>query len=666
MNVESHSESVDERTARERPMTQTEAEDMYGVHRWGAGYFAVGPGGQLRVRPTKDEDVFVRLPRLVEQLAGEGIDTPLLLRFPQMIATQVKLLHHSFRRSIAEFDYDGRYHGVFPVKVNQKARFIQQLVESGETWQHGLEAGTKPEIALALASGMPAGSLLICNGYKDNAYVELALEGVTLGYNVVLIAEKLHELELILDVAERIGVRPVIGLRLKVHARGAGRWERSGGEGSKFGLNTAEILQAVATCRRRGWIDELKVLHFHIGSQITDIRRIKQGVQEAARFYAALKNDGVGIEYLDVGGGLGVDYDGSRTNSESSVNYTLVEYTNDVIFGVKDVCDRAGVPVPHIVSESGRAIAAYHSMLIFSVERQQTLGQEVEVPDVQESWAACVRHLVETQAEIGPKNYMECYHDALELSAEMHALFNLGRLSLAERAVGEATTSEIYRDVVYFARTSGRRVAEEIEQLEHEIAHKYVCNLSVFQSLPDSYAVGQLFPICPIHRLNERPTLWATIQDITCDSDGKIDKFGDVREDKDALRVHRLRGEPYHLGAFLTGAYQDVMGDFHNMLGEVQEATVIVTGEDEVEVSPESVRVGSCGEVLALFGYSADALRSGLEAGLAGGGQDSPQARERVLAALDRVLGDSPYLGEYAGVPGCVERLAEKDIPRSR
>jgi arginine decarboxylase len=628
-------------------MTPTEAEELYGIHRWGAGYFRVGDDGHLRCHPTMEDDVWVDLVDVLEKMRRKRQHPPVLVRFPQIVATQVRRLHEAFQNSIREFEYDGAYRGVFPIKVNQMEPFLTELVRSGKPWGYGLEAGTKPELALAVSAGLKPGSLIICNGYKDEAYVELALAATTLGYEVVLIIEKFYELDLILRVAKRLGVKPNLGLRLKVAARGTGKWEKSGGAASKFGLNTAEILEVVRMCRERGYESSIRLLHFHIGSQITDVRRIKQGVREGARFYAALRKRGIDVTFLDVGGGLGVDYDGSRTASDSSVNYALREYTNDVVYTVKEVCDEADVPVPDLVSESGRAVSAYHSMTIFTVEQQQTIQTEVPLPDLPEDPTRCVVELEETRREIGPKTYTECYHDVLQRIDEMHMLFNLGKLTLEERAVGEALARQILSDVVYYGKVSGRRLPEEIEDLEKDTAAKYVCNMSIFQSMPDLWALGQLFPIAPIHRLDEKPDVWTTLVDITCDSDGKIDKFGDVREDQDALRLHRLRGEPYFLGAFLLGAYQDVMGDFHNMLGETREANVIAEGPGEATVTPLDIECQTSGEILELFGHDRKEMRVRFQHASQRAydeGLLSVQQRAQARRIFDRVLSGTPYL----------------------
>ncbi len=628
-------------------MEPLEAEELYGIHRWGAGYVSIGDGGNLRVHPTKQPDRWVSLMDVVDQLRTQRVRAPVVLRFPQMIRTQIAELHGAFRKAIANFSYEGRFRGVFPVKVNQMQPFVDGLVEAGKPYGYSLEAGSKPELAMVLAVGLPAGSLIVCNGYKDADYVDLALAGVSLGYEVVVVVEKYHELALVMRRAKRAGVRPLIGLRLRVHARGTGKWARSGGDSAKFGLTTAELLAAVEDLRAAGWIAQLKLLHFHIGSQITDVRRIKRGVEEGARFYAALREKGVDIRILDVGGGLGVDYDGSRTASDSSVNYTVQEYANDVVWSVKEVCEGAGVPTPDLVTESGRAISAYHALTVFAVDEAASAKAKVATPVLPEDADRIVLDLLETAEEIGKKNYLECFHDTIALTEQMHMLFNLGRLSLEERAVGEAAALRVFRDALAFAKSSGRRMPEEIEELEQATATKYVVNMSVFQSMPDFWAIQQLFPICPLHRLEERPTVWATLCDITCDSDGKIDKFGDVREDRDALRLHALNGKPYYLGAFLLGAYQDVMGNFHNLLGETDEAAVEATGPGEANVVLGRCRGQTSIEVLEQFGHRRKELRERFVARLTAAATErglDEDAQKRALAAFRKVMNGRPYL----------------------
>lgn len=631
------------RRRRTRPFTTRDADELYGVSAWGNGYFRIGEGGRVRVHPTRRDDEWVELLDVVHQLRRRRSPTPVVLRFPQIVESQVDALQGAFARAIDEFGYGGSYRGVFPIKVNQFKPFVSELVRVGSTRDYGLEAGTKPELALVLSAGLPPGSLIVCNGYKDRHYLELALTGVQLGYRVVLILEKLHELEQTLEIAERMGVRPHLGIRLKIHARGTGKWAKSGGDASKFGLTTAEILHAVDVLRERGHLDCLELLHFHIGSQITSVRRIKQGVREGARFYATLRERGVPLQLLDVGGGLGIDYDGSRTATDSSVNYSLEEYANDVVYSVQQVCGEHEVPVPDLVSESGRAISAYHSVAIFSVERLQTEQEEPPVPAMPDEVATCVRGLREAREEIHAKNYVECYHDALDHLEQMRTLFDTGHLTLEERAVAETDAKQVFQDVVYYAKASGRRIPEEIEQLEQDIAAKYVCNFSIFQTMPDLWALGQLFPICPIHRLDETPEVWATIADITCDSDGKIDRFAGVREDADAIRLHKLEKKPYHLAAFLVGAYQDVMGDFHNLLGETKEARVVVTGPGEAEVTPTRVAAQSSGEILSLFGYRRRDIKDRILQRAGEVGLDADEAAA-ALKVVHRVLAGTPYL----------------------
>ena len=631
-------------------MKPSEAEELYGVDRWGAGYFSVGTDGRLRVHPTCDENVWVRLTDCIDELRSQRLRPPLVLRFPQMIAHRVDRLQSAFRSAIEEYGYRGSYRGVFPIKVNQTEAFVSGLVDAGRQRGYSLEAGTKPELLLALSSGLPRGSLIVCNGYKDAAYVELALAGTALGHEVVLVVEKPHELDLILKTAVRLGVEPRLGLRVRVHARGTGKWAKSGGDASKFGLSTDEVLATVKRLEdedRLGW---LRLLHFHIGSQVTQIRRIKHGVLEGARFYAALRARGVPIDTVDVGGGLGVDYDGSRTASDSSANYTVQEYANDIVWSIGEVCTADGVPHPDIVTESGRAVSAYHAMTLFTVEQSATARRAEAaagaIVDPGPDADRCVRELIEVADEVGPRNFMESYHDTLALLDQLLLLFQHGHVSLEERAAGEAAARRVLQDVVYFAKTSGRRVPEEIEELQQDTARKYVCNFSVFESLPDHWAIGQLFPVCPLQRLDEKPTVWATIADITCDSDGKIAAFGGVREDQDAILLHELDGRPYHVGVFLLGAYQDVMGNHHNLLGETDEASVVVTGPGEADVGGRIQRGQDSGDVLEEFGHRRAGLRgrfNELVDESAAHGTDEA-TRKRALAAYRRVLNGTPYL----------------------
>ncbi|HVG94333.1 MAG TPA: biosynthetic arginine decarboxylase, partial [Planctomycetota bacterium] len=543
---------------------------LYGIENWGAGYFEVNEAGHLVVRPNRD-DRSVDLHALVGRLRKKKVRFPALLRFPQILADRVHELFDAFDKAITEYAYANRYLGVFPVKVNQKREVVDELVEAGRDRGMGLEAGSKAELAIALSHRLNPDALIICNGYKDAAYVRLALRGVELGKRVVLIVEKPQEVGLILRVSKQVGVAPLIGMRIRLHARGSGKWEKSGGQAAKFGLTTQEVLEAVEELKRADALSSFRLLHFHVGSQIPEIKRIKAAVKEGARVYAKLRAAGAPLEVLDVGGGLGVDYDGSKTSYEASMNYTLQEYANDVVYIVREICGAEGVPEPSIASESGRALVAFHSLLICEVR-----GANATPPDpahlmVPQDVHDVLREMKEILDGMTRKNHREYYHDAMVKREELYGLFDLGYLSLRERALGERLYEAIARQAVHFAKED-RFVPEEFEDLEKRLVTKYIANFSVFQSIPDSWALDQLFPVVPIHRLGEEPTVQATLCDVTCDSDGEVDRFVDLRDVKDSLDLHELDGRPYYVAILMVGAYQDVLGDYHNLFGIVDEA----------------------------------------------------------------------------------------------
>ena len=589
-----------------------DAMNLYGIDSWGSGYFKINEDGHLVVTPTNDESRLVDLVKEVEDLSRKGVTTPLLLRFPQLLESQVKNLCNAFRKSISEYGYSKEYKPVFPIKVNQHRFVVNELLESGWKYNLGIEVGSKPELLGALALETPPDSLLICNGFKDMAYLSNAILAQKIGKNVIVVVEKPYELENLIQIIRDRGVKPSIGFRVRLHSKGSGKWEKSGGITSKFGLTTAQLLEGIQELKKARLLDCLKMFHFHIGSQITEIRRLKNAIKEAARVYAKARKMGVAIEFLNVGGGLGVDYDGSRTSSDASVNYTVQEYANDVVYTIKDVCENENVPEPDIVSESGRAMVAYHSLLVVDVRAEisartvQKLKPSAKDPQV-------IGDLFFILKSISVKNYREYYHDALEHRDEMFSLFNLGLLSLEERARGEACFWEIAVKAVRHAKTQ-KFVADEFVELDKQLHEKVVCNFSVFQSIPDHWALDQLFPVVPIHRLREKPDRTATLVDITCDSDGEIDKFVDLKDIKEALEIHSLNGkEPYYLALVLIGAYQDTMGDLHNLFGSVNEAHIVV--DDEGKVHVQRIRRGnSVRETLAAFGYDAKDLAARLQA----------------------------------------------------
>jgi len=626
--------------------TASEAAEIYGVDNWGNGYLEIGESGHLLVTPTREKGRGIDIPEVVADLARRGVATPVLLRFPQILESQVRGLTQSFNNAIAEYGYPGRYLPVFPIKVNHHRGVVSELVSSG--WKHGLglEVGSRPELLAALSVSTPPDSLLICNGYKDREYLSTACLAARLGRKVVVVLEKPFELDQYLELAREESVLPAVGIRFKLQARGSGLWEKSGGYASKFGLSTLQLLRAVDRLNEAGLSDKFVLLHFHIGSQITEIRKLKNAIREAARIYAKLRRLGVALEYVDVGGGLGIDYDGSKTSSDASVNYTAQEYANDIVFTVNEVCEEEHVPPPTLVSESGRHLVGYHSVLVTDVRAVIHGAEPVPEPAAGEN-SQVVEDLREILRAISVKNYRELYHDALEYRDQMYSMFSLGMIDLRDRALAETLFWEIASRAVQYSKTA-KFQADEFMELEHRLHDKYILNFSVFQSLPDAWALDQLFPIVPIHRLNERPTARATLVDITCDSDGEVEKFVDLKDIKDSLEVHELRdGEPYYLAFLLIGAYQDTMGDVHNLFGRVHEAEVLIDPSGKFVI--RNVRRGDqARHTMAHFGYREDAqveaIRGMLRERVAQGHLDADAANELLSDYQDR-LGRYTYLG---------------------
>jgi arginine decarboxylase len=564
-------------------ISRRDIEEIYGVENWGAGYFSVSRKGHLLIHPKPGEGPGIDIKAIVDTLGEQRLHPPLLLRFPQIITSQITRLHEAFTRAIAEGGYRGQYRGVFPIKVNQRKEVVTQIMRAGRPYDYGLEVGSKPELATALAMHDNPHALLICNGLKDEAFIQLALYGRMLGKTVILVLENLGELAGIIRMAKRTRVKALLGIRVKLFSRGSGKWEEGGGELSKFGLQIGEVLQALDMLAQHGMQDSVKMLHFHLGSQVTDIRRIKNAVREAARIYAKLHKSGVELEYLNVGGGLGIDYDGSQTPSDSSINYTVQEYANNVVYTIKEICEQEGTRPPTIVSESGRAVVAHHSLLIINVQRAVHSPQPYKDGKGETESPPIIQSLTELLAQLTPKNYRESYHDAIELQEELFSLFNLGYLSLDDWARGEALFWEVCRKAARHARRA-EDVSDDFQLLQKALASKYICNFSVFQSVPDFWAIKQLFPIIPIHRLDEMPTEAATLGDITCDSDGKIDRFVDLKDVKDMLEFHAYDNSAYHLAVLFLGAYQDIIGDFHNLFGTVHEALISVDEDSEPQI----------------------------------------------------------------------------------
>ncbi len=582
--------------------TIADAAELYDVHRWGHEFFSVGENGHVWVHPTKDPAVGIDLKKLVDTLVLRGIGLPILLRFGEILRQRVSDIHQAFTNAIGEFDYDGGYRCVYPIKVNQQRHVVEEILDHGRKFGLGLETGSKPELlaVMALADNQTP---IICNGFKDDKYIHTAMLARKLGRQIIPVVEKFTELDVILRQAAEVGVTPVIGLRIKLASRGSGRWKSSGGYRSKFGLTATEAIRVLERLKAIGMADSLQLLHFHLGSQITNIRLIKAAVTEAVRVYVELKRAGAGLQFLDVGGGLGIDYDGSQTDFESSVNYTLQEYANDVVHHIQNVCDETETPCPTIVTESGRAIAAHHSVLVFNVLGVTGLG-DGNVPDsVPETYEQPVIDLLDTYKHLGVKNLLESFHDAQQSLDSALNLFSLGYLPIEQRCVAENFYWAICRRIQKLAERL-EYYPEELEGLDRMLSETYFCNFSLFQSIPDSWAVKQLFPIMPIHRLLERPTRHAVLADISCDSDGKVDQFIDRRDVKTTLRLHPLNGEPYLMGAFLIGAYQEILGDLHNLLGDTN-AVHVRTSESGEPVLEAVVRGDTVREVLDYVSYDA-------------------------------------------------------------
>jgi arginine decarboxylase len=567
-----------------RRWSPAESFDLYNVRGWGNNYFSVGDQGNVMVHPGGPGTHSIDLKELVDEVRERGIGLPLLIRFSEIIKARVVQLNEAFGSAIAEYGYKGVYRGVYPIKVNQDRYLVERLVEYGRPYHYGLEAGSKPELLAVMALLEDEEALVICNGYKDEEYIETGLLASKLGRRVILVVEKPSELPLILQMSQRVGVRPRLGIRSRLSARGAGHWEASGGDRSKFGLSGRDLIDAVEFLRANDLLDCLELLHFHLGSQISSIRSVKDGLREASQVYVNLVRMGARLRYLDVGGGLGVDYDGSQTNFTSSLNYTLQEYANDIVFGVMEVCDAQGVEHPTIVSESGRATVAHHALLVIDIlgVSEFAVGKLPRRPpaDVELS----LRNLFEAYHEVSRKNLLESFHDAISYRDECLSLFNLGHLSLEHRGMAEDLFWGTCQKILKITRTLPQ-VPEELEGLERMLADTYFCNFSVFQSLPDSWAIDQLFPVLPIHRLDEEPSCRGVLADITCDSDGKIEHFIDRRDVKDVLELHPFRpGESYYLGVFLVGAYQEILGDLHNLFGDTNTVHVSLDGEEDYKI----------------------------------------------------------------------------------
>jgi arginine decarboxylase len=621
---------------------------LYNIDRWGTGYFTINDKGNISILPTKDPKATIDLMELMDEAKERGLSFPLVVRFQDLLRHRVEHINRAFNEAIAEANYRNVYRGVFPIKVNQLREVVEEIMDAGRPFHFGIEAGSKPELLAALAMHKDPESLIVCNGYKDPSFIQNALMGLRLGKKVILVVEKLEELQQILQVSKEVGVEPMIGVRVRLAAKGAGKWATSGGENAKFGLSTAELVAASQTLHSAGLAHCLRLVHFHVGSQVPDIRTIKVAAREAARFYAKLKKLGHVMGYIDVGGGLGIDYDGSRTAFESSANYTLSEYARDIVWNLMDVCDSEKVEHPTIVSESGRAIVAHHSILVVeafgSIEKDRT-----PIPLVlTDKDPKLVTDIFDLQKQLTQTNRMESLHDAQQIKEQAQQMFDLGLLELESKAKVEMAFWQIAQRIVE-ACSGMKYVPDEVKELQTALGDQYVCNFSVFQSLLDHWALGQLFPVMPVHHLNEYPDRQATLVDITCDSDGKVSKFVDLQDVKDTLPLHRLvHGEPYYIAFFLIGAYQDIMGDLHNLFGRVNEAHVFLDEDEESGwYIEETIDGSSIGEVLAMTQWDTNELirqvKVQVDAAIKGD-RLKPNEAMRLLANYERALKGYTYL----------------------
>jgi arginine decarboxylase len=622
---------------------------LYMIERWGSGYFDVNEAGHVTVAPLQEDGATISIYEVLQEAMAEGLQAPLLIRFHDIVRHRVSMLNGAFARAIEDNRYGGEYRGVFPLKVNQMREVVEEILDAGRPFHYGLEAGSKPELFAALAVHEDPESLIICNGYKDSNFIRMALIGRKLDKKVVIVAEKLSEVRTIVRIAREMNVDPMIGIRVRLQAKGEGLWATSGGEHAKFGLPTSEILDAIDILREAGMESAFKLLHFHIGSQIPDIMNIKRAVREAARYYAKLVKMDIPIDYLDVGGGLAIDYDGSRSTFHSSMNYTVEEYANDVVYNIIDICAEEKVPHPHLVSESGRAIVAHHSVLVVEAFGSIEKTPETDPPKIRAVDHKLVRDMLDIEQSIGRVSLLESWHDLSQLKEQSQTMFEFGLLDLDVKGAAETI---FWRAAEKIGREADKldddERPEDLVALRVELADQQICNFSVFQSLLDHWALGQLFPILPIHRLDERPTAESTLADITCDSDGKVSKFIDLNDVRTTLPLHDFGEAPYFLGIFLSGAYQDIMGDIHNLFGRVTEVHVFLDEDEESGYYIEETIPGdTIGSVLALTQYDLNEIGKKMKAQFdAAIKRDrlKPSEGMRLLAEYERGLKDQTYL----------------------
>jgi len=621
--------------------------ELYNIANWGKSYFDINEKGHIEVMPRGATGPRLDLKELVDALVRRGIELPMLLRFSDILRDRIETLHGAFQTAIQSYNYAGQYMGVYPIKVNQQRHVVEEIIRYGRPYHFGLEAGSKPELLAVLAMLDSPDPLIICNGYKDSEFVEMVLLATKIGRRIIPVVEKFSELELILDAARKLDVKPMIGVRVKLTSRGSGRWEGSGGDRSKFGLTITELVRAAEYLKASEAIDCLQLLHFHLGSQITNIRAIRDGLEEACRIFVELARLGGNLKYLDVGGGLAVDYDGSQTNFPSSTNYTVQEYANDVIAHAMEACDKAGVPHPTIVSESGRAIVAHHSVLILNVLGVSEFAS-ADVPEhLPENSPDILHDLHECYNSITRKNVQEAFHDAMDYRDKAMTMFKLGYLSLVGHSQVETLFWACCQKILRIVRDL-EYVPEELQPLERALSDTYFCNFSAFQSVPDFWAVGQLFPVVPLQRLNEEPTRRGTLADVTCDSDGKIDRFIDLKDVKDVLELHAPNGKEYLIGVFLTGAYQEILGDMHNLFGDTDAVHISVCDEGGYQVD-HVVKADTIREILSYVQYDSTTLisrlRQSVEAAVRAG-RISLEESAYMLSRYERGLQGYTYLRE--------------------
>jgi len=625
------------------------ATSLYNVDRWGLGYFAINERGNVQVFPTQNPATPIDIMELIAEARSEyGLGFPMVLRFQDLLRHRVETINKAFQAAIDQYQYRNCYRGVFPIKVNQLREVVEEIMDAGRPYHFGIEAGSKPELLAALAVHNDPESLIICNGYKDATFVQNALLGSKLGKKVILVVEKLEELFQILAVSKEVGVEPMIGVRVRLAAKGAGKWATSAGENAKFGLSTADLVAASQALKEAGLAHALKLVHFHVGSQVPDIGTIKRAVREAARFYAKIARMGHELGYLDVGGGLGVDYDGSRTAFDSSTNYSLHEYARDIVYNIMEVCDSEKVAHPAIISESGRAIVAHHSVLIIEAFGAIEKDKAQIAVEPAESDPKLLRDMLEIQKNLTRQNRMESLHDVQQIKEQAQSMFDLGLLELESKAKIETIYWQIAQQTVEFCEGM-KYIPDEVKELQISLGDQFVCNFSVFQSLLDHWALGQLFPVMPVHRLDTYPERNGTLVDITCDSDGKVSKFIDLQDVKDTLPLHKLRaGEPYYLGFFLMGAYQDIMGDLHNLFGRVNEAHVFLDEDEESGwYIEETIEGSTIADVLSMTQWNEGDLARQVKAQVDDAikrDRLKPNEAMKLLASYERALKGYTYL----------------------